>query len=52
MELNSLKHVELLRKGLYAKQLQHYSNLCKIYEEILKTESRDIDLVSKEDAER
>ena len=52
MELNSLKHVELLRKGIYAKQLQHYSNLCKIYEEILKSESIDINYISNAEIER
>lgn len=52
MELNSLKHVELLRKGLYAKQLQHYSNLCKIYEDILRSECRNSNYISDVDAEK
>lgn len=52
MELNSLKHVELLRKGLYAKQLQHYSNLCKIYDNILKSESKSTGYISTDNAEK
>lgn len=52
MELNSLKKVELLRKGLYARQLQHYSGLCQVYREILESESRNINYISDIDAER
>lgn len=52
MELNSLKNVELLRKGLYSEQLHHYAGLCKVYRDILVFESKNPNYVSKEDAEK
>ena len=52
MELNSLKNVELLRKGLYSEQLHHYAGLCKVYRDILVFESKNPNYISKEDAEK
>lgn len=37
MNLNNVKNVELLRKGLYAQELSHYAALCELYVSILKS---------------
>lgn len=49
MKLNKLKYVELVRKGIYSQELHHYSALCKMYENLLKSNSKSI---SKSDIER
>lgn len=52
MLLNNVKNIELLKKGLYSQELKHYSSLCKVYSELIKSVALDPTNITKQDIAR
>ena len=52
MNLNKVKNVELLRKGLYAQELSHYASLCNLYASLLQSVASNPDNITPADIEK
>lgn len=51
MNLNNVKNIELLRKGLYSQELYHYAQLCDLYASVLKSVALNPDIITKNELE-
>lgn len=51
MNLNNVKNIELLRKGLYSQELYHYAQLCDLYASVLKRVASNPDNITEKELE-